>query len=127
VRLLFVMNTPGFLRYFDVTVEQLLARGHEVTLAFNRPDMRPESLVTLDHGDRPGLTVLPERLPQRDDSYAQVADAVRATLDFVRYLDPASRRRSTCATVAGCAWCSSRPSCAGWRAGAPCTRRRCGA
>lgn len=86
MRLLFVFNTPGFLRYFDTTIEQLLDRGHEVVLTFQRPDLRPESLEILDL-DNPRLTII-EECPSRSDRYAKVAGRVRAAADYIRYLDP---------------------------------------
>lgn len=86
MKVLFVMNTPGFLRYFDATVEELLDRGHQVHLAFTRPDMRAEALEVL--GDRPGLVVQRTPAPRRADRYAELAEALRATADYVRYLDP---------------------------------------
>src|SRR5438552_3563850 len=86
MRVLFVFNTPGFLRYFDTTIEQLLARGHEVVLTFQRPDLRPESLKVLGRGN-PRLHIV-KHAPAREDAYAEIAETVRAASDYVRYLDP---------------------------------------
>jgi hypothetical protein len=86
VRILLVLNTPGFLRYFDVTVRRLLERGHEVVLAFTRPDLRPDSLdVLADWPVRPEIAPGP---PERVDGFARQARGVRQAVDFVRYLDP---------------------------------------
>ena len=52
MKIVFLLNTPGFLRYFDVTIERLLARGNEVVLAFTRPDLRPESLEIFERWSR---------------------------------------------------------------------------
>jgi hypothetical protein len=86
MRVLFVLNTPGFLRYFDVTIDALLKRGHDVMLAFTRPDLRPESLE-IYRGQKQVPQVLGET-PARDDEYAHVARSVRAAVDYLRYLDP---------------------------------------
>lgn len=86
MRILLVLNTPGFLRYFDVTVESLLERGHQVVLAFTRPDLRADSLDVLDQWPlRPEVAPDP---PERDDGFARQAKGLRQAVDFVRYLDP---------------------------------------
>jgi len=86
MRFLFVFNTPGFLRYFDTTLERLLAGGHEVVLTFQRPDLRPESLEVLEL-ENPRLRIVEKALVRTDD-YAEVAETVRVCADYVRYLDP---------------------------------------
>jgi hypothetical protein len=86
MRFLFVFNTPGFLRYFDTTLERLLAGGHEVVLTFQRPDLRPESLEILEL-ENPRLRIV-EQAPTRKDDYAELAETVRVCADYVRYLDP---------------------------------------
>lgn len=86
MRFLFALNTPGFLRYFDVTIDSLLARGHEVALTFTRSDLRPESLDLYEHRERrPSIL---EDTPVRDDRWAGLAADVRSCADFCRYLDP---------------------------------------
>src|SRR5439155_19110408 len=86
MKFLFVFNTPGFLRYFDTTIEELLAREHEVVLMFQRPDLRPESLEILDLG-HPRLSI-DDDFRTRTDRYAELAVGVRSATDYVRYLDP---------------------------------------
>jgi len=81
-----VLNTPGFLRYYDETIDLLLERGHEVLLGFTDARMRAEALANLD--ERPRRPTLLGQVPRRDDRYAPVADEVRALVDFARYLHP---------------------------------------
>jgi hypothetical protein len=86
VRILVVLNTPGFLRYYDETIDALLERGHEVVLGFTDPHLRPEALDALECRAR-----VPEVIggvPSRDDRYAEAATRLRTLADFLRYLDP---------------------------------------
>jgi hypothetical protein len=46
------MNPPGFLRYYDETLDLLLERGHEVVLGFTNAALRADALKILE--DRPG-------------------------------------------------------------------------
>jgi hypothetical protein len=86
MRVLFVMNTPGFLRYYDETVEALLEHGHEVVLGFTDARLRPEALDLL--ADRPRRPGIAGQLPARADGWMAVAAPLRALIDFGRYLDP---------------------------------------
>jgi hypothetical protein len=87
MRILFVMAYPGYLRYFDSTITELAARGHEVELYFESLDKQAEGLVALDRlgsavrvgGVVPGRTF---------GLWKRVALDLRGTMDFVRYLDP---------------------------------------
>jgi hypothetical protein len=85
VRILFAMAYPGYLRYFDSTISELLDRGHEVDLWFEVDDKQAEGLAGLP--DHPGLTIH-GRFPRRRDVWARAAQGERRFTDFVRYLDP---------------------------------------
>lgn len=86
MRFLLVLNTPGFLRYYDETIDGLLERGHEVLLGFTDPTLRAEALEALEQRSRrPDLL---GGMPAREDGYAPLAVRVRTLVDFVRYLDP---------------------------------------
>lgn len=87
MRALFVLNTPGFIRYFDTTIEGLLERGHEVLLAFQRSDLRAESLDVFADAELQPVVV--GEAPERSDRFAGVAFALRACVDYLRFLDPA--------------------------------------
>jgi len=86
VKILLILNTPGFMRYYDETIEALLARGHEVVLGFTDPRLRPEALAVLE--DRERCPEVIGGVPRRADRYAPAADLLRTLVDFVRYLDP---------------------------------------
>jgi hypothetical protein len=84
-RFLFVMNYPGYLRYFDSAVRMLAERGHHVDVAFDIVSKQAEgadALVGIDRVDDLGL------FPLRGDDWAVVARAVRGTMDYARYLHP---------------------------------------
>jgi hypothetical protein len=85
LRLLFVIDNASYLRLFDSTVNLLLDRGHDVTLALNMPDFRTDALRSVTAGvHRPNILAA----IRRQDSYAPVARRVRATMDYTRFLDP---------------------------------------
>jgi hypothetical protein len=86
MKVLFVMNTPGFLRYYDETVDALLEHGHEVVLGFTDARLRADALQTLE--GRARQPRLAGQMPARSDRWMRVATPVRELVDFVRYLDP---------------------------------------
>jgi hypothetical protein len=87
VRILFDLSTPGYLRFFDATFDELGRRGHEVAISFTSLQVHPgarESLQNLEHPPRDlGLST------RRTDELAVLARGLRAAIDYVRYLDPA--------------------------------------
>ncbi len=86
LRIMFVLSSPEYLRYFDSTMRMLVTRGHSVSVGVNwlreRKNARLADLV----GD-PGIAVL-GALPKRADVWVPFARALRGTMDFVRYLHP---------------------------------------
>ena len=86
-RFLFVMQYPGYLRYFDSTVRGLAARGHHVDVIFDTPQKQAEGAEALM--GVPGVELLEGSSPSRGDrAWDRVARAVRGTLDYVRYYHP---------------------------------------
>ena len=86
MKFLFVLQYPGYLRYFDSVVAGLRGRGHQVAVAFDQPHKQPEGVAALD-GIAGDVEVL-GRTPVRPDIWAPVARGVRGTIDYVRYLHP---------------------------------------
>jgi hypothetical protein len=86
LRFLFVMQYPGYLRYFDSTVRLLAARGHHVDITFDTPRKQAEGAEALE-GLAGSVDVLGQT-PAREGPWATVAGAVRGTIDYVRYLHP---------------------------------------
>ena len=88
-RFLFVMHYPGYLRYFDSAIRLLVERGHHVDLVFDNPEKQAEGTAALDSlRDLPGSVENLGRIPRRDDRWVVVTQAVRGTMDYVRYLHP---------------------------------------
>jgi len=87
-RFLFVMHYPGYLRYFDSAIRELVARGHHVDVAFDNPEKQSEGAEALADLTRAGRVEDLGRMPIRGDVWAIVARAVRGTIDYVRYLHP---------------------------------------
>ena len=86
MRILFAMSSPEYLRFYDDTIRELAARGHEVALAASvvregKP-VRFESMAGATGIRIAGL------VPSRRDGWESLAAAVRGTMDFVRYLHP---------------------------------------
>ena len=48
MKFLFVLQYPGYLRYFDSVIEALLARDHKVSVAFDQPHKQAEGLAAFD-------------------------------------------------------------------------------
>lgn len=86
-RFLFVMQYPGYLRYFDSTVRALAARGHHVDVAFDNPHKQAEGAEALQ--GVPGVEVIGGRTPSHEDNvWETVTRAIRGTIDYVRYYHP---------------------------------------
>ena len=88
LRFLFVMHYPGYLRYFDSAIRELIARGHQVDVAFDSPEKQAEGAEALADLIRSGAVEDLGRMPVRTDVWAVVARALRGTVDYVRYLHP---------------------------------------
>ena len=85
MRILFDLIYPGYLRYYDAPIKQLAARGHEVEVWFVNDRKVPEGLRALDNESRVHVG---GRRPRAEPELATVP-AIRATGDYLRYLDPA--------------------------------------
>jgi hypothetical protein len=87
MKVLFLMDSPEYLRFYDSAIEELAARGHDVAIAIN--SQRAKKPVGLEglraYADR--VTVLGV-VPERDGVWREIARALRATMDFVRFLHP---------------------------------------
>ena len=86
MRVLFVLQYPGYLRYFVSVLESLSQRGHDVAVAFDLPHKQPEGLLALDDID--GEIEMLGLVPRRLDRWAAVARGVRGSIDYARYLHP---------------------------------------
>ena len=86
MRVLFIVASPEYLRFYDTTIQLLAKRGHEVMVAVNKDrDGKPVRLGDL--GSNSGITLLGV-VPQRGDHWTSMARLVRGLMDYVRYLHP---------------------------------------
>ena len=87
MKILFLMDSPEYLRFYDSAVEELASRGHSLTLAVNSSRTRkPVGLEGLQaYADRVQLLGV---VPGPDGPWGAVAHDLRATMDFVRFLHP---------------------------------------
>jgi hypothetical protein len=87
MKILFVMASPEYLRFYDSTIRLLSERGHEVALAVN--SSREKKPVGLE-----GMAALGEHVrvlgvaPAHEGTWGNVAYGLRGLTDFVRYLHP---------------------------------------
>lgn len=88
MRVLFVMASAEYLRYYDDTIRLLASRGHHVVIALNHDSGK--KLVTLDGlaSELQGCVSLVGVLPVAGPFWDRVSLGLRGTMDFVRYLDP---------------------------------------
>jgi hypothetical protein len=87
MKLLFLMDSPEYLRFFDSAIEELAARGHTVSIAVN--SQRTKKPVGLE-----GLRAYADRVavlgvvPECSGVWGEAGHTVRAVMDFLRFLHP---------------------------------------
>ena len=87
MNIVFLMDSPEYLRFYDSAIEELASRGHSVAIAVNSGRAKkPVGLEGLQrYADRVRVLGV---VPQHEGRWAGVARGVRATMDFVRFLHP---------------------------------------
>jgi len=85
MKVLFQLPYPGYLRIYGSAIQELAARGHAVSLAYDAEKRREPTARATE--DRPGVSVV-KRVPVRSGRTLPVADGLRLLGDYVRYLDP---------------------------------------
>ncbi|MBI4887444.1 MAG: hypothetical protein HY824_10140 [Acidobacteria bacterium] len=96
MRVLFVMQSPEYLRFYESTIRLLAARGHTVLLAVNKQNeakpVRLDDVGGPPPGEAPagraGSVISLGIVPRRDDVWRHVGRRLRGLMDFARYLDP---------------------------------------
>lgn len=87
MRILFAMQSPGYIRNYESVLRALLQRGHALHLAFERPQKYAEILSLLEKDGSKGA-LASGASPKRKDRWGKLATDLRAAVDYVRYLDP---------------------------------------
>ena len=87
MKLMFLMDSPEYLRFYDTAIAELAARGHEVALAvMSSRDRKPVGLEGL-RAHAAGVRVVGV-VPAHDGMWGGIATGLRAVMDFVRFLHP---------------------------------------
>jgi hypothetical protein len=87
MKLLFLMDSPEYLRFYDTVIEEAAARGHTVAIAVSHS--REKKPVGLE-----GLRALADRVhvlgvaPEHEGMWGDIAFRLRGIMDFGRYLHP---------------------------------------
>ena len=90
MKILFLMDSPEYLRFYDSAIQELASRGHEVAIAVNNQrDKKPVGIEGLrTYADRVHvLGVVPESV----GLWSNVGYRLRGTMDFLRFLHPTFR------------------------------------
>jgi hypothetical protein len=87
MKILFVMDSPEYLRFYDSAIEECAARGHSVAIAVNNSSVKkPVGLEGLQaYADRVSVLGV---VPQHKGTWGRIAYRLRGVMDFVRYLHP---------------------------------------
>jgi hypothetical protein len=87
MRILFIWDSAEYLRFYDSTIEECAARGHDVAIAvINASYKKPVGVE--------GLKVYADRVrvlgvvPLHTGMWSEIAHGLRGIMDFVRYLHP---------------------------------------
>ena len=87
MKVLFVWDSAEYLRFYDSTVEECVARGHDVAIAYNNTNIKKL-------GGLRGLTAIESRVrvlglvPKDEGMWGGIAYGLRGIMDFVRYFHP---------------------------------------
>ena len=87
MKLLFVWDSAEYLRFYDSAIEECVARGHDVAIAYNCTNKKKL-------GGLRGLSAMDGRVrvlglvPKGGAMWRRIAYGLRGIMDFVRYLHP---------------------------------------
>jgi hypothetical protein len=85
MRILFQLASPAYVRIYGSTIRELGGRGHDVLVSFDDPGKQAGGGATFDASGVAG-TVPP--LPPAARPYESVVERLRASADYLNYLDP---------------------------------------
>jgi hypothetical protein len=87
MKILFVWDSPEYLRFYDSAIEECAARGHDVAIAVvNASHKKPVGLEGLKaYADRVRVLGV---VPEHTGMWGAIAHGLRGIMDFVRYLHP---------------------------------------
>ena len=87
MKILFLMDSPEYLRFYDSAIEELASRGHAVAIGVNHNSVKkPVALGELQR--YVGRVSVAGLVPKHAGTWGRLAYGLRGTMDFVRYLHP---------------------------------------
>ncbi|MGH8309773.1 MAG: hypothetical protein ACRETX_08265, partial [Steroidobacteraceae bacterium] len=87
MKILFVWDSPEYLRFYDSAIEEFARHGHDVAIAVvNASAKKPVGLGGLQaYADRVRVLGV---VPQHEGTWGSIAHGLRGVMDFVRYFHP---------------------------------------
>jgi hypothetical protein len=85
VRILFQLASPAYVRMYGSTIALLGERGHDVLVSFDDPGKQARGGATFDAS---GVAGIVPPLPSAARRYEGAVERLRATSDYLHYLDP---------------------------------------
>src|SRR6185437_10213403 len=85
MRILFQLASPAYVRIYGSTIRLLGERGHDVLVSFDDADKRSGGGATFDAS---GIAGIVPPLPPASRRYEGAVERLRATSDYLHYLDP---------------------------------------
>ncbi len=87
MKLLVVVASPDYLRFYESTLRELSRRGHQVSLAINR--MEKDKTIRWDHLARgTGSIRVLGKVPSRAGRWGSIARVIRGAMDVLRFFHP---------------------------------------
>ena len=88
MKILFIWDSAEYQRFYDSAVEELVARGHDVSLAVvNASVKKPVGIEGLRSHYANRVRILGV-VPAHEGVWGEIAQGLRGIMDFVRYLHP---------------------------------------
>lgn len=85
MRILFQLASPAYVRIYGSTIRLLAERGHDVAVSYDDPGKRSRGATSFDGS---GVVGVVEPLPPASRRYEGAVERLRATSDYLHYLDP---------------------------------------
>ena len=87
MKILFIMDSPEYLRFYDSVIQECAARGHTLSLAVSHGrEKKPVGIEGLQaYADRVQILGV---VPQHEGVWGSAAYRLRGVMDFIRYLHP---------------------------------------
>lgn len=87
MRILFVMRSPDYLRFYTTTIQMLAERGHVVVVAANKLNEK-KGVQWEDISGTHANVIISGLVPKRTDIWGPVAKGLRGIIDYARFLHP---------------------------------------